>query len=85
MLLKKPTRKEAFGFLFDIWAAAGAFVFLKNVFDEYTAGKSSFLTSYSDILAEDIPTVTFCIRPSIEEVTPDTRPVYGQDIRLKYR
>ena len=81
----KATRKEALSLLFYIGAAIGALVFLSDVFTEYSKGKSSFHTSYRDILAEDIPIITFCFWPSLNEPGPDTTPIYGQDVTIKYR
>ena len=80
------TRREAIGLLFYLGAATVAFIFLKDVFKEYNEGKSSFHTSYRDILAEDIPVITFCFWPGrLNEPGPDTSPKFGQDITIKYR
>ena len=84
-MVRKLNLKKALSLIFYIGAAAGAFVFLKDVFDEYSEGKSPFHTSYKDILAEDIPTITFCYWPYMNEPGPDTRPKYGLDIKLMYR
>ena len=84
-MVRNLNPKKALSLIFYIGAAAGAFVFLKDVFDEYSEGKSSFHTSYKDILAEDIPTITFCYWPYMHEHEPDTKPEYGLDIQLHYR
>ena len=84
-MVEKLDPKKALSLIFYIGAAAGAFVFLKDVFDEYSEGKSSFHTSYNDILAEDIPTITICYWPDMNEPGPDTKPKYGPDIKLMYR
>ena len=47
-------------------AAIGAFVFLHQVFNEYFEGKSAFTTSFHPVVAEDIPTLTLCYWPSID-------------------
>ena len=58
--------KDIVSFLAYSVAAIGAFVFLHQVFDEYFEGKSAFTTSFHPVAAKDIPTLTLCYYPRID-------------------